>query len=140
MEIMSALACPLDLLGAQRAAMPPPKRVLLQWRRVVELPTQGVRLLRTVLGMAQSRHGIRAAGAEARPSFCVATIPRTECPLWVKSRHRGISNQCPLYPRKQTLELSRVMSAMCQKRTHAVQQTKRYSMTSSASASSLSGM
>src|SRR6516165_5645579 len=22
------------------------------------------------------------------------------CPLWVKSRHRGISNQCPLYPPK----------------------------------------
>ena len=21
-----------------------------------------------------------------------------KCPLWVKSRHRGISNQCPLYP------------------------------------------
>src|SRR5262249_37481637 len=27
------------------------------------------------------------------------------------------SNQRPLYPRKQTLELSRVMSALCQKRT-----------------------
>src|SRR6516162_7098454 len=40
-----------------------------------------------------------------------------KCPLWVKSRHRGTSNQCPLYPRKRTLELSRVMSALCQKRT-----------------------
>src|SRR5262249_11084786 len=30
--------------------------------------------------------------------------------------------QCPLYPQMQTLELSRVMSALCQKRTHAVQQ------------------
>ena len=28
---------------------------------------------------------------------------RTECPLWVKSRHWGKSEQCPLYPRKRTL-------------------------------------
>src|SRR6516164_1780977 len=27
------------------------------------------------------------------------------------------SNRCPLYPQKQTSELSRVMSALCQKRT-----------------------
>src|SRR5262249_11543789 len=39
------------------------------------------------------------------------------CPLWVKSRHCGISNQCPLYPQKRTLELSREMSALCQKQT-----------------------
>src|SRR5262249_23986894 len=26
-----------------------------------------------------------------------------QCPLWVRSRHRGTSNQCPLYPRKRTL-------------------------------------
>src|SRR5262249_39375240 len=30
--------------------------------------------------------------------------------------------QCPLYPRKQTLELNRGMSALCQKQTHALQQ------------------
>jgi hypothetical protein len=29
------------------------------------------------------------------------------------------SAQCPLYPRKRTLELSCVMSALCHKRTHA---------------------
>jgi len=46
-----------------------------------------------------------------------------ECPLWVKSGHRRKSGQCPLYPQKQTLELSRVMSALCQKRTYAVQQS-----------------
>jgi hypothetical protein len=28
-----------------------------------------------------------------------------------------MSEQCPLYPQKQTLELSRVMSALCQKQT-----------------------
>src|SRR5262249_44012814 len=40
-----------------------------------------------------------------------------QCPLWVKSRHWGRRDRCPLYPQKQTLELSRVMSALCQKRT-----------------------
>jgi hypothetical protein len=34
---------------------------------------------------------------------------------------------CPLYPRKRTLEVSRGMSALCQKRTHALQQTPAYS-------------
>jgi hypothetical protein len=28
------------------------------------------------------------------------------CPLWVKSRHRSVSVQCPLYPQKRTSELS----------------------------------
>jgi hypothetical protein len=32
------------------------------------------------------------------------------------------ADQCPLYPRKRTLEFSRVMSALRHKRTHAVQQ------------------
>src|SRR6516162_8166275 len=40
------------------------------------------------------------------------------CPFWVKSRHRGTPNQCPLYPKKRTLELGRKMSAFCQKRTY----------------------
>jgi len=48
---------------------------------------------------------------------CTAAIPNVRFPLWVKSRHRGISNQCPLYPQKRTWELSRDMSALCQKRT-----------------------
>src|SRR6516225_9992832 len=40
-------------------------------------------------------------------------------PLWVKSGHRGRLKECPLYPQKRTSELSRVMSALCQKRTLA---------------------
>src|SRR5262249_21944904 len=36
------------------------------------------------------------------------------CPLWVKSRHRSASSQCPLHLQKQTL-IERVrMSALCQ--------------------------
>ena len=38
-------------------------------------------------------------------------------PLWVKSRHRRSADKCPLSPQKRTLELSRGMSALCQKRT-----------------------
>jgi hypothetical protein len=36
------------------------------------------------------------------------------CPLWVKGRHRGSSNQCLLYPQKQTSELNSATSALCQ--------------------------
>jgi len=43
----------------------------------------------------------------------------SQCPLWVKSRHRSASNQCPLYPQKRTSELGHGMSALCQKRTSA---------------------
>src|SRR5215470_2277739 len=42
-----------------------------------------------------------------------------KCPLWVKSRHRGISNECPLYPQKRTFVTATGMSALCQKRTIA---------------------
>jgi len=37
------------------------------------------------------------------------SVARAGCPLWVKSRHRGASNQCPLYPQKRTSELNRGM-------------------------------
>ena len=50
-----------------------------------------------------------------RPSFCTAIIPGIECPLWVKSRHQGISNQCPLYPRKRTFRTPSSMSVICSK-------------------------
>jgi len=46
---------------------------------------------------------------------CSAHRQAAECPLWVKSRHRDSSNQCPLCLQKRTLELSRGMSALCQK-------------------------
>src|SRR6516225_9273094 len=46
------------------------------------------------------------------------TSRRFDC-SWAKCRHR-----CLLYPQKRTLELSRAMSALCQKRTHALQQKR----------------
>ena len=34
--------------------------------------------------------------------LCVTAKLDCQCPLWVKSIHRGTSNQCPLYPQKRT--------------------------------------
>ena len=48
---------------------------------------------------------------------CIAAILSCPCPLWVKSRHQGLPARCPLYPQKRTSELSRRMSALCQKQT-----------------------
>src|SRR5262249_37619247 len=52
----------------------------------------------------------------------------TESPMLHRAAERGMTakvivawGKCPLYPQKRTLGLSRVMSALCQKRTHAVQ-------------------
>src|SRR5215469_16786806 len=50
-----------------------------------------------------------------------------------KSRSAHLrSSLSPLCPQKRTSEPSRGMSALCQKRTHAVQQNSGYSITSSA--------
>src|SRR5262249_40032320 len=38
-----------------------------------------------------------------------------------------MSDQCPLYPQKRTLELNREMSALCQKRTSGLDLTRGYS-------------
>jgi len=59
-------------------------------------------------------------------------------PLWLL-KMCSMSKCCPLYPRKRTNGRCLDMSALCQKRTHAVQQKALYSSTSSASASSFAG-
>ena len=46
-----------------------------------------------------------------------------QCPLWVKSRHRIRSASCPLYSQKRTFGSAIAMSALCHKRTHALQQS-----------------
>ena len=60
-------------------------------------------------------------------------------PLWVKSRHRRSADKCPLYPQKRTSPKTVVMSALCQKRTFCCCKESRYSITSSAPASSDGG-
>src|SRR5215467_14192494 len=57
-------------------------------------------------------------------ALCVTAKFTRSCPLWVKSRHQRTFRQCPLYPQKRTLVERVVMSALCQKRTHAVQQLR----------------
>src|SRR5262249_46717197 len=49
-----------------------------------------------------------------------------------KAEKLDLSIRCPLYPRKRTSSDTSGMSALCQKRTHALQQKRRYSITSSA--------
>ena len=41
-------------------------------------------------------------------------VCRSECPLWVKSRHVRCKKSCPLYPRKRTCASQLGMSALCQ--------------------------
>src|SRR6516225_6033877 len=48
------------------------------------------------------QQGFTTGGIGSDRQFCVATTIRTECPLWVKSRHSAVSERCPLYPRKRT--------------------------------------
>jgi hypothetical protein len=63
-------------------------------------------------------HHRRLAGniIAARPARVIerrAALPARQ----PASRHRGISTQCPLYPRKRTWISTAVMSALCQKQT-----------------------
>jgi hypothetical protein len=75
------------------------------------------RLTMTVitLGICDRRNGVQG-------SVCTAAIPSRRCLLWVKSRHDTLKSPCPLYPQKRTLRGDNSMSALCQKRTRAVQQ------------------
>ena len=49
----------------------------------------------------------------------ICAVRRTQAAATMSAlgQHRSTSNQCPLYPQKRTLELSHVMSALCQKQT-----------------------
>jgi hypothetical protein len=63
------------------------------------------------------QQGFTPGGMGFDRSFCVATILRTERPLWVNNGHRGQLKQCPLYHQKRTWACMVVMSAKCQKQT-----------------------
>jgi len=65
-------------------------------------------------GMTQLQQGITTCGMGSPLSFCAAAILRTECPLWVKSRHRSTIGPCTLYPSTRTWPSTSVMSALCQ--------------------------
>jgi len=50
-------------------------------------------------------------------ALCITANSGCPCPLWVKSRHRGCLEECPLYSQKRTLRGAISMSAKCQERT-----------------------
>src|SRR5262249_1082955 len=84
------------------------------------------------------------SGQEFHPTtlparLCITANSGGSCPLWVKSRHSGASASCPLCPQKRTWVELVVMSALCQKRTHAPQQSASYSITPSAATNILCG-
>jgi hypothetical protein len=61
----------------------------------------------------------------ADQSLCYGLrAPETSEPLWVKSGRRATLEQCPLCAQKRTLVQRHPMSAKCQKRTHALQQSR----------------
>jgi hypothetical protein len=78
-------------------------------RRIASPKALGPRKLHRMItaGISDRRNGVR-------PSFCVATIIGTECPLWVNNGHRGKLEECPLYPQKRTSVSVTGMSAKCQ--------------------------
>jgi len=49
----------------------------------------------TIYDGERFERGVQRGVIAPTPSLCL-------CLLWVKSRHRGTSSQCPLYPRKRT--------------------------------------
>ena len=59
----------------------------------------------------------------------VASYKRNFRMDWVISGHFVEIRRCPLYPQKRTLAERIGMSALCQKRTYAVQQIPTYSIT-----------
>src|SRR5262249_7539337 len=63
-------------------------------------PSQGPAL--TPIFNAQLQQGFVTGEMGGWGSVCRAPILSPSCPLWVKSRHRGYLNECPLYPQQRT--------------------------------------
>ena len=55
------------------------------------------------LRIGDQRHGDFGYRGRHGASACPLTNVRSQCPLWVKSRHRRCQFSCPLYPQKRTL-------------------------------------
>ena len=64
---------------------------------------QGIRSAPTIAYRDAITAGIYDRRNGVRRSFCVATILRTVCPLWLISGHRNTFEPCPLYPQTRTL-------------------------------------
>ena len=77
---------------------------------------QGSRLRRLSRTAGRLQQGFAPGEMGFRERFCTATILNRRCPLWVKSRHRNRSAECPLYPRKRTSLRRSGTSVLCQYR------------------------
>src|SRR6516165_6689883 len=84
--------------------------------RIAAGPAFGFRALHRTAALTRQRAGTPAPHTAYRQ--CNNSARR--CPLWVKSGHSGTSEQCLLYPRKRTSELSHGKSALCHKQTFCV--------------------
>src|SRR5215472_16372320 len=62
--------------------------------------------------------------ASCRLKLAAADMPSGESLLWVQSRHVQCKSLCPLYPQKRTCAVQPEMSALGQKRTHALHKQK----------------
>src|SRR5262245_21875193 len=87
-------------------------------------PTQKTRTS-TSIGLERTPHSPLRSRVTSYRDMCIAENQAARCPLWVKRRHRRAFGRCPLYPQKQTSLAAMVMSALCQKRTYAVQLNNR---------------
>jgi len=73
--------------------------------------------MRSLVGWRSNRLRKRIAANITKLHCASRQILTANVRFGSKSGHQGTFNQCPLCPQKQTLELSRAMSALCQKRT-----------------------
>jgi hypothetical protein len=87
--------------------------------------SQGVRISATREGRNRARIRQKLRPVKEHPALhyqairthCGQSCGTSTCPLWLRSRHRSKSSQCPLYPQKRTLIERSGMSAKCQKQT-----------------------
>src|SRR5262249_43464478 len=95
----------------------PAKTLMKSRRRIAALKAQDYADFQSGItaGICDGRNGVQR-------SFCAAKVLSRQCPLWVISGHFGKSDRCALYPQKRTSWSGIAMSALCQKRTYAVQQ------------------
>jgi len=102
--VCSFVACCARVASGHAAAAPPIN--VIKSRRLMGRPYEDQTL---------PHHRMSAVLCNTAKASC-------QCPLWVKSRHFGMSERCPLYPQKRTLIEPVVMSALCAISRHSPRQ------------------
>src|SRR5262249_53198003 len=111
----------------------PSRTTPLAWadRCVVCLPNAELSASTNVSGVAAIAGSFRVFIAVFRWNDPAAFVRLRKAALG-QNRRPCASASCPLYPQKRTWISTVAMSALCQKRTYAVQQSRFYSITTSA--------